>query len=457
MLHGIGATLARRLGPDRVLVFPHVSAFAIACARLGWPEDEVELVSAVGRPPDVLARWLQPGRRIVAYVSGAAGASGLAHVLCERGFGPSRMVVLEQLGGSAEQVTESTPAEWGERAADPLHCVAVECRAQPGTPVLSRSPGLPDEAYEHDGQLTKRAVRAVTLAALEPAPGLLLWDVGAGSGSIGIEWLRAEPGARAVAVEARAERAQRAARNALALGVPGLVVHEGEAPAALVGTARARCDLHRRRADRSGAARALLGGAAARRAPGRQRRDTRGRAGAHRGTGAARRRAHAHRPQPRRAGGGLHGLARPACRSCSGASARRARDGALHRRRAWGGRSADSARGAPDRVLSRLHVRRCARAARGARPRTGRRPPDRHPAPLARSDRRGAARGRRARRGRRAPALGRPLDLQRERRADAAPGRARHRLGRHARRAGVRRGRGRAATRAHPAGRSLRR
>ena len=102
-------------------------------------------------------------------------------------------------------------------------------------PLYSRSPGLPDEAYEHDGQLTKRAVRAVTLAALEPAPGLLLWDVGAGSGSIGIEWLRAEPGARAVAVEARPERAQRAARNALSLGVPGLVIHEGEAPAALSG------------------------------------------------------------------------------------------------------------------------------------------------------------------------------------------------------------------------------
>ena len=236
-------------GPDRVLVYPHVSAFAIACARLGWPEDEVELVSAVGRPPDVLARWLQPGRRIVAYVSGAAGASGLARVLCERGFGPSRMVVLEQLGGSAERVTESTPAEWGERAADALHCVAVECRAQPGTPVLSRSPGLPDEAYEHDGQLTKRAVRAVTLAALEPAPGQLLWDVGAGSGSIGIEWLRAEPGARAIAVEARAERAQRAASQCARARRARARRPRGRSAGSPVGTARARCDLHRRRAD----------------------------------------------------------------------------------------------------------------------------------------------------------------------------------------------------------------
>ena len=216
-------------------VHPHVSAFAIACARLGWPTADVELVSAVGRPPEVLARSLQPGRRIVAYVSGSDGASGVARVLRERGFGRSRMVVLEQLGGEGERVTESTAAEWGQRAVGELHCVAVDCHADPGAARLSRMPGLPDDAYEHDGQLTKQAVRAVTLAALEPGPGLQLWDVGAGSGSIGIEWLRAEPTARAVAIEARAARAERAARNALALGVPQLVIQTGEAPAALAG------------------------------------------------------------------------------------------------------------------------------------------------------------------------------------------------------------------------------
>ena len=235
MLHGIGATLMRRLGPGRVRVHPHVSAFAIACARLGWPTADVELVSAVGRPPEVLARSLQPGRRIVAYVSGSDGASGVARVLRERGFGRSRMVVLEQLGGEGERVTESTAAEWGQRTVGELHCVAVDCHPDPGAASLSRMPGLPDDAYEHDGQLTKQAVRAVTLAALEPGPGLQLWDVGAGSGSIGIEWLRAEPTARAVAIEARAARAERAARNALALGVPQLVIQTGEAPAALAG------------------------------------------------------------------------------------------------------------------------------------------------------------------------------------------------------------------------------
>lgn len=235
MLHGIGATLARRLAPDRLRVYPHPSALALACARLGWAAAEVELVSAVGRPPDVLARSLQPGRRIVAYASGPAGASELARVLCERGFGPSRMVVLEQLGGPAERAVESTAEEWGERAVDALHAVGIECRAEPGRRWLPRMAGLPDEAYEHDGQITKRAIRAVTLAALAPAPGHLLWDIGAGSGSIGIEWLRAEPAARAIALEVRPDRAERARRNAHALGVPQLDVREGRAPDALAG------------------------------------------------------------------------------------------------------------------------------------------------------------------------------------------------------------------------------
>lgn len=233
MLHGIGATLARRLPAGSLTIHPHPSALAFACARLGWPEAEVELVSAVGRAADVLARDLQPGRRIVAYSSGEDGASALAAVACRHGFGPSRFLVLEQLGGPDERVLESTAEEWGERRADHLHAVAIECRAGPDALLLPRVPGLPDEAYESDGQLTKRPVRAMALAALAPAPGQLLWDVGAGSGSIATEWLRAEPSARAVAIEAREDRAERAAANARRLGVPQLQVRRGQAPEAL--------------------------------------------------------------------------------------------------------------------------------------------------------------------------------------------------------------------------------
>jgi precorrin-6Y C5,15-methyltransferase (decarboxylating) len=233
MLHGIGATLVRRLGPQRLRVIPHISAHAFACARLGWPAADVELVSAVSRSAEVVAPALAPGRRLVVYVSGPGGAAEVARVARERGFGASRLVVMEELGGPKERIEESTADGWGEREAAPLHTVALEVSGA-GT-LLGRTPGLPDEAYEHDGQITKRDVRAITLAALVPVAGQLLWDIGAGSGSVAIEWLRAAPGARALAIERDAVRAQRIDRNALRLGVPSLEVVAGAAPGALDG------------------------------------------------------------------------------------------------------------------------------------------------------------------------------------------------------------------------------
>jgi precorrin-6B C5,15-methyltransferase / cobalt-precorrin-6B C5,C15-methyltransferase len=235
MLHGIGATLARRLPAERLLVHPQPSAFALACARLGWPAADVELLSTVARAPEIVARLLAPGRRLVVYVAGATGASEVAGVLCERGYGASRFIVLEQLGGAAERVHERTAQEWGKETADPLHCVAIGCRAGAGTQLLPLIAGLPDEVYDSDGQLTKRHVRAVTMAALAPTPGALLWDVGAGSGSISIEWLRAEASAAAIAIEVREDRADRIEANALRLGVPALRIIRGRAPSALEG------------------------------------------------------------------------------------------------------------------------------------------------------------------------------------------------------------------------------
>ncbi|HVW46821.1 MAG TPA: precorrin-6y C5,15-methyltransferase (decarboxylating) subunit CbiE [Solirubrobacterales bacterium] len=235
MLHGIGASLARRVEAGRLRVHPHPSAFALACARLGWPAAEVELVSAVGRPVAVVARLLQPGRRLVAYVTGAEGARSLARMVTDRGFGPSRLTVLERLGGPEERLIESS-AEAFDADADPLHVVALEVRAAVGVLARGLAPGLPDDAFENDGQLTKRHVRAVTLAALAPMPHSLLWDIGAGSGSIAVEWLRSEATATAVAVERDPARAARVARNAEALGVPDrLEVVPLAAPEALVG------------------------------------------------------------------------------------------------------------------------------------------------------------------------------------------------------------------------------
>jgi precorrin-6Y C5,15-methyltransferase (decarboxylating) len=238
MFYGLGATLCRVLGADRLRVVPHPSSVSLACARLGWPVQEVTVLSAVGRSLDRLRGWVADGRRILVLTPDAGGPARVAEVLAELGHRASELTVLEQLGGPAERVVRGLAGGWAEPPGDPLAVVAVRCVADPGTVGLSRAPGLPDDAYEHDGQLTKREIRAVTLARLAPLPGRLLWDVGAGSGSIGIEWLRAEESAAAVAVERDPVRAGRVTRNAVALGVPALRVVVGAAPDSLAGLER---------------------------------------------------------------------------------------------------------------------------------------------------------------------------------------------------------------------------
>ncbi|MEV6867104.1 precorrin-6y C5,15-methyltransferase (decarboxylating) subunit CbiE [Streptosporangium subroseum] len=238
MFHGIGTTLVRLLGADRVRVLSHPSAVSLACARLGWAVDQVEVVSLVARPVESLHTAIHAGRRVLILSADGRTPARIAELLTTRGYGESPMTVLERLGGSEERVIAGTASGWSLPVAHDLNVVAVECRADAGTVPLPCLPGLPDEAFEHDGQLTKSEVRAVTLSRLAPVPGELLWDVGAGAGSIGIEWMRAHPANRAVAVENHPERAARIARNASKLGVPGLKVVTGAAPAALAGLER---------------------------------------------------------------------------------------------------------------------------------------------------------------------------------------------------------------------------
>jgi len=233
MFHGIGSTLVRLLGPERVTVLPHPSSVSLAAARLGWPLDDVDVVSLVGRPLELLQPALQPGRRVLALTAETSAAADIRALLDRRGFGASPVTVLADLGGPAETVG---PADG--RPHSRLAIVAIDCRLAPAAAPLPRAPGLPDDAFEEDGQITKREIRALALAALAPVPGQLLWDVGAGSGSIGIEWMRTHPASRAVAVEPRADRRDRIIRNAAALGVPGLVVVAGAAPEALAGLPR---------------------------------------------------------------------------------------------------------------------------------------------------------------------------------------------------------------------------
>ncbi|WP_235926263.1 precorrin-6y C5,15-methyltransferase (decarboxylating) subunit CbiE [Actinokineospora pegani] len=231
MFFGIGTTLARHTA---VHVIPHPSSASLACARLGWALDRTTVVSCVARPVERLHSALHPGVRLLILSEGAQTPAAVAALLTDRGFGPSRMTVLSDLGAPAETVVEGTASTWSG-AVGPLNVVAVECAAEPGARRLPRVPGLPDDVFEHDGQITKREVRALTVSALAPEPGELLWDVGAGSGSVGIEWSRTDPTCRAVAVEPRADRADRVERNALALGVPELRLVRGSAPAALDG------------------------------------------------------------------------------------------------------------------------------------------------------------------------------------------------------------------------------
>ncbi|UYQ61864.1 precorrin-6y C5,15-methyltransferase (decarboxylating) subunit CbiE [Streptomyces peucetius] len=235
MFYGIGRALAEELGPDSLRVLPHPSSVSYACARLGWPVEDTATVTLVGRPAGQLTAALHDGRRLLVLSAGADTPAEVAALLRDRGFGPTRMRVLEQLGAPAERAVDGHAATWTAPPGDPLNVIALECRRDEGALRLSGVPGLPDEAYEHDGQLTKRHVRAATLAALAPAPGELLWDIGGGSGSVAVEWMRTHPSCRAVTVERDPARAARIARNADTLGVPALRVVTGAAPNALTG------------------------------------------------------------------------------------------------------------------------------------------------------------------------------------------------------------------------------
>lgn len=248
MHYGIGRLLVRHLGPDGLRVHAHPSSISLACARLGWAVEDVAVVSAVGRDLHTLAAALYPGRRVLVLSSGSGTPAQVAALLTDSGFGDSTLTVLGDLEGASESRRSGTASGWGveREQVPPLNVVAIETRrsaapserdggADGETARLHLGAGLPDSAYETDGQLTKWEVRALTLAALAPAPGDVLWDIGGGTGTIGIEWMRAHPSCRAIAVERREDRAARIERNAAALGVPGLRVVRGAAPQALGG------------------------------------------------------------------------------------------------------------------------------------------------------------------------------------------------------------------------------
>lgn len=234
-LHGVGATLSRRIDAAEMYTIPAPSAFSLAASRLGWPLQDAAAISLHGRPLELIVPHLQSGRRIIALTSDENGPGALAQLLARNGFGPSRMTVLEALGGDRERIRTTTVDDFVFDDVDPLNVCTIEVAVTGNARVLPFSAGLDDDLFEHDGQITKREIRAMTISALAPSYGELLWDIGAGSGSVGIEWMLCDPSLKAIAIEQSAERALRVARNAASFGVPGLAVVDGAAPAALAG------------------------------------------------------------------------------------------------------------------------------------------------------------------------------------------------------------------------------
>lgn len=233
MCFGIGVTLTRRIPISEITIIPAPSAFSLACSRLGWALQEVETLSLAARPISLLHPLIYPGARLLILSEGRNTPAIVAESLVDRGFSQSKITVLEYMGGQRERIVEGIAAEWETTKIASLNTIAVECIADADIIQLPRIAGLPDIAYHHDGQLTKREVRAITLAALAPIPGQMLWDIGAGCGSISVEWMRTHPRCWAIAIEQNYSRLNYIADNAVSLGTPNLRIIHGEAPTTL--------------------------------------------------------------------------------------------------------------------------------------------------------------------------------------------------------------------------------
>ncbi len=239
--YSVGARILKAIPGDEIGFHPQISAFQWAACRMGWSMADVETLTAHGRAAEQVIPYFWPGARLLILTAGSQTPGEVARLLAARGYGGSRMTVLANLGGPEERRIEATAAGWADTdPADdipPFHTLAVACAGAP-EPLLPRTPGLPDDAFVHDGVMTKREVRAVTLARLMPARGEMLWDIGTGSGSIAVEWMRAGRDTLAIGIDPRPERLELARQNARALGTPKLELIEGTAPDALVGLPR---------------------------------------------------------------------------------------------------------------------------------------------------------------------------------------------------------------------------
>ncbi len=228
---GIATSLVRRVPINEMTIIPSPSAFSLVCARLGWPLNQVECLTLHGRPISLIHSAIAPKARLLILSHDHTTPEAVADILCDRGFGASRISVFEHMGGEQERLVKATAEEWDASDIADFNTIAVECIAGANASLRPKTPGVPDDAFIHDGQLTKREVRAITLANLAPFAGALLWDVGAGCGSVAIEWMRCTNNTRAIAFERNEKRLQMISDNAVALGTPFLGIVSGTAPA----------------------------------------------------------------------------------------------------------------------------------------------------------------------------------------------------------------------------------
>ena len=232
--YSVGARLARALPREEIIFHPQLSAFQLAACRMGWSLADTETLTVHGRAAEQIIPYFEPGARLLVLGNDEGSAAEIGRLLCENGYRKARITVLVAMG-TAEEARIAAIADDPPAAVPAFHTLAIECVAAGKGRLPGRGPGLPDHAFRHDGKVTKREVRALTLARLSPARAALLWDVGAGCGSVAIEWMRMARDARAIAVEPRADRRALIAENALKLGAPRLDIIAGEAPEALCG------------------------------------------------------------------------------------------------------------------------------------------------------------------------------------------------------------------------------
>lgn len=233
MNYGVARKLLETIPFSEMSIIPHISAFSLAAARMGWSLPDCDTLSLHGREVAHIEPFIQPNARLLVLTADGKAIKEICKRLQVRGFEASRITVLENMGGSTERITNHLCSAVSDAGFSDLNTLAIDCIPASGARVLSRLAGLPDDAYQHDGQLTKREVRAATLAALSPAPDQLLWDIGAGCGSVAIEWMRSARGCQAIAFEPDQARIAMIAANADALGTPRLKVVPGHAPASL--------------------------------------------------------------------------------------------------------------------------------------------------------------------------------------------------------------------------------